>query len=136
MSLRLRRILLAIAVTIGLGATGVLAGMSTAHASSQSATAHVVLDDDDDDGKDDDDDDDGGRGGADDDRPQGGVDTGQGGVVRDDDDDDDRPQGGVDTGFGGTVKDGVPVWVPAGLIGFAALAGGSLWFSRRLTSGN
>ncbi|MFC7647916.1 hypothetical protein ACFQX6_51090 [Streptosporangium lutulentum] len=67
MGLLLRRILLAIAVTIGLGATGVLAGMSTAHASSLPGAAAYVADDDDD-----------GKGGDDDDRPRGGVDAGQG----------------------------------------------------------
>ncbi|MFC7647917.1 hypothetical protein ACFQX6_51095 [Streptosporangium lutulentum] len=42
----------------------------------------------------------------------------------------------MDTGFGGTAKDDVPLWAPQGLIGFAALAAGSFWFSRRLTSGS
>ncbi|MFC7591830.1 hypothetical protein ACFQYP_55090 [Nonomuraea antimicrobica] len=97
----LRRVLLAITVTLGLGTIGTLFTATSAQASVAQTAVHTTstaVDDDDDDDDDDD-------GGDDDGAPRGGVDTGVGGsAARDDDDDDDgAPRGGVDTGVGGSA---------------------------------
>ncbi|GAA2804046.1 class F sortase [Nonomuraea dietziae] len=106
----LRRILLAIAVTCGLGAGGAALNAAPAHAAPGAAPTTVTAADDDSDGDGDDDGDgdrdDRGESGSrgDDDRvPRGGVETG-GGALQDDDDD-DHPSGGVDTGAGGLTRD-------------------------------
>ncbi|WP_188189307.1 hypothetical protein [Nonomuraea sp. SYSU D8015] len=128
-----KRILLTIAVALGLSGTGAI--FATTGASAQTAitpaSVHVATDSDDDD----DDDDDGGA-------PRGGVDTGVGGASRDDDDDDDggAPRGGVDTGMGGTAGSGdaeggsVPV-VPLSLAGAGLLAVGAYWVRRAFFAG-
>ncbi|MEV4169289.1 hypothetical protein [Nonomuraea sp. NPDC049709] len=139
----LRRLLLAITITLLPATVGAILTPTAAQAAIAPTSIHVTTSADDDDDEDGDDggddgdgDDDGGapRGGVDtgvggaasrddddddDGAPRGGVDTGVGGAAsRDDDDDDDgAPRGGVDTGMGGTASDGT--------VGGATATGGS-----------
>ncbi|GAA3697189.1 hypothetical protein GCM10022224_073840 [Nonomuraea antimicrobica] len=134
----LRRVLLAITVTLGLGTIGTLFTATSAQASVAQTAVHTTstaVDDDDDDDDDDD-------GGDDDGAPRGGVDTGVGGsAARDDDDDDDgAPRGGVDTGVGGSAArddDDDDDGAPRGGVdtGMGGTAGGTTAESGASTSG-
>ncbi|MFI7702999.1 hypothetical protein [Nonomuraea sp. NPDC049480] len=102
----LQRILLTIAVGLGLGATGAIFVTTSALAANAPASVHLTTDSDDDD-----DDDDGGA-------PRGGVDTGMGGAA----------------GSGSAEDGSVPV-VPLSLAGAGLFAVGAYWVRRAFFAG-